>query len=108
MLVTMKPTVVASLGMLHWLVREKIFAELTLVQEAHLEYGLTKWAQKSLLTHEDKFDLQRMTNALVANEKGHYERIKGILKEQQLNFRHLYTKGMPYVDPETCRTFGKS
>lgn len=107
MLLKIKPSVVPSLGMIHYLVREKIFAELTFTQQAQLDYGFEKWTHKALLTHDEKWELQRAINALVADEMGHYERIKAILKREHLNFRFMYSKGMPYVDPETCRTFGK-
>jgi hypothetical protein len=73
-----------------------------------LEEGIAGWVKKIDLTASDKWELRRIMNALIADENGHFNRAKEILKQNNWHYRKLYKVGLPYItNPDKCRTFGK-
>ncbi|MFA5388879.1 MAG: hypothetical protein WC312_03895 [Candidatus Omnitrophota bacterium] len=73
-----------------------------------LEEGLHSWTHKIDLTDSDRWEIKRIVNALEAEERGHFERAKSLLKQHNLHYRQLYKAGLPYIaEPRKTRTFGK-
>ena len=92
---------------MNWLTRKKIFEGLTVEQDYTLDYGFEKWSHKTMLNDDERWELKRMINALAADEIGHFNRAKDLMRERGIDYRMLYKRGVPFVDPKTCRKFNK-
>ena len=97
-----------SIGTMHELAMRHIFEHISLVDMRVLEEGLEGWSKKADLTQSDRWEIKRIINSLLANDKGHFNRAKEILKQNHWHYRQLYKVGLPFItDPDKCRTFGK-
>lgn len=105
-----KTKILPSIETMHFIAMRYIFerASVSLVDMRVLEEGLAEWVKKPDLTQSDRWELTRITNALIADENGHFNRAKALLAKSGLHYRQLYKVGLPYIiDPNKCRTFGK-
>jgi hypothetical protein len=110
MLPIIKTKVLPSIGDMHFIAMRYIFERpsVSLVDMRVLEEGLDAWSKRPDLTQSDRWELTRITNALIADENGHFNRAKALLAKSGLHYRQFYKVGLPYItDPEKCRTFGK-
>lgn len=86
----------------------EIFAVVKLEEKELFEYSLDHWQKKVDLDYGERWELLRICNALIANERGHFNRAKALMKRDNLDYRYFYRAGLPFIkDPEHCRTFGK-
>lgn len=108
MLVKIKEQILPSIGTLHELALRYIFESLSLVETRVLEEGIVGWSNKTDFTPDDRWEIRRIINALEANERGHFNRAKEMLKKNKWHYRQLYKAGLPYIpEPRKCRTFGR-
>jgi hypothetical protein len=93
---------------MHELAMRHIFEHISLVDMRVLEEGLEGWSKKLDLNQSDRWEIRRIISALEANELGHFNRAKEILKKNGWHYRQLYKMGLPFIpEPKKCRTFGK-
>jgi hypothetical protein len=110
MLTKIKNRILPEIGVLHWLAAKHIFEKqnFTSVDAAVLEEGIEGWMKKPDLSDMDKWEIKRIVNALVADERGHFNRIKEMLIQLNVSYRQFYHAGLPFIrDPQKCRTFGR-
>jgi hypothetical protein len=97
-----------SIGVMHELAMRHIFESISSVDARVLEEGLEGWSKKIELNESDRWEIRRIISALEANEVGHFNRAKEILKKNGWHYRQLYKVGLPFItNPKKCRTFGK-
>ncbi len=78
------------------------------MDKATLEEGIAAWSKKVDITPQEKWEIKRIIHALEADERGHWNRAKELLKQNNMDYRTFYNAGLPYVpDPTKCRTYGK-
>lgn len=110
MLTRIKKYVLPSMGTLHWLAAKYIFDRPHFTKEdgAVLDSGLQQWPMKVGLTEDEKWNLARIANALIANERGHFERAKELFKQHKISYKLFYKDGLPYYsEPGKVRTYGR-
>lgn len=94
---------------LHRIALNHIFApgEVTAIEHKVLEEGVVAWAKKDLNVFA-KFELRCIVNALIANEKGFWNRAKELQREHKVDFRKTYADGFPFIDVENRLSYSKS
>lgn len=79
-----------------------------MADNAALEEGISAWSKKTDLNQSDKWEITRIVNALIADENGHFNRAKELIKQLGVTYKTFYNAGLPFIsNPESCRTFGK-
>jgi len=73
-----------------------------------MECGLKYWPTKVDLTKDEKWELERIGNALIADGKGFFNRAKLLIKEHNLDYKKFYKMGLPYVEVKTRKFWNKS
>jgi len=107
MLPIIRNRLLPSIGEMHELAGRHIFEVISPIEARVLEEGLCAWF-KLELNASDLWEINRIRNALLANENGHFNRAKELLKQNNKPWRWLYKVGLPFItDPDKCRTFGK-
>lgn len=84
--------------------REKVSRE----QQELLTENISFWSKCAEMNDCFKKDLQRIVNALIANDEGYFDRAKQQNIELKLDWRKRYRAGMPNVDVEGRTSFSKS
>jgi hypothetical protein len=110
MLIKVRRNILLSIGGMHALAMRSIFDKDSILpgEMDNLWHNLARWTKKYDLSASEKWELRRIYNALRAEERGHFNRAKELLRQNRLHYTQLYSKGLPYIDaPEKCRTFGK-
>ena len=109
-IIKIKNRILPTIGTMHHIAARYIFEPLTVTKEEQivLEEGLLGWSKKIELSASDKWEIKRIINALLANDRGHFNRAKEILKQNNWHYTKIYKVGLPFItDPDKCRTFGK-
>ena len=110
MLIRTKKKIVPSIGQLHWLAAKHIFekANCSVEDGEVLQESIDAWSKKVNLTDAERWEILRITNALIADEHGHFERAKQLLILHRITYRDLYRAGLPFIaEPYKCRTYGR-
>lgn len=76
--------------------------------QALLEEGVDGWSKKIDLDYDERTELKRVVNALIADEKGFFDRAKILLQQYKGDYRRMYSGGLPYIDVENRKFFNKS
>ena len=102
MIIKTKSRLAPSIGMMHEMVLRCIFDpdNFTFEERLVLEDGIKTWYKKVDLSLPDKWEIDRILNALIANEKGFFDRAKELIKEHNIDYRKMYKAGIPFVNPE--------
>lgn len=74
-----------------YLVHKKIFEGVNYHEEKALEDGLKGWVKVDNLDNKDKQDLSYVLQALIANEKGEWDKVKNTFKEHGIPWRTVYS-----------------
>jgi len=109
-LIQIKERLAPSIGLMHQMVLRCIFDKESLLpgERAALDEAIKTWRKVIDCPPDVLWEVKRIENALIADEQGHWERAKQLIKEHKLNYRLKYSHGIPFVaDPYKCRTFGK-
>jgi len=87
-------------GRMHWLAMKKIFEGLTSYEEVELwDAGLAQWCKRKDLTPNDKLELNRIINALIADEKtGYFDKSKYVIAKFKIKYWRLFKAGLPYIN----------
>jgi len=99
-IIKIKNRILPTIGTMHHIAARYIFEPLTVTKEEQivLEEGLLGWSKKIELSASDKWEIKRIINALLANDRGHFN----------WHYTKIYKVGLPFItDPDKCRTFGK-
>jgi hypothetical protein len=110
MLLKISQRTVPTIGVMHDIALRYIFdrPSVSRLEQIALEEGIEAWSKKVDLEPEDKWEIRRIVNALCADEVGHFNRAKELIRKNNLHYRQLYSKGLPYIpNPDKCRTFGR-
>lgn len=87
---------------LHGLALKKIFdrPSLTKYEDYELSMGVEKYMELvTILTPADREDLHRIVDCLLADEElDYFSKQKHFIKKAELNYRKLYSNGLPYLD----------
>ena len=62
-----------------------------------LQESIDAWTKIIDLPADEKWELRRIVNALIANEKGYFDRSKLLQIEHQVDYRKMYKTGLPFV-----------
>lgn len=108
MLPIIRNRLLPSIGVMHELAMRHIFESISAIDMRVLEEGIEAWSKKADLNASDRWEVTRIVNALISNDKGHFNRAKEILKQNNWHYRKLYKVGLPFItNPDKCRTFGR-
>jgi len=110
MLLIIKTRLAPSIGLMHEMVLRCIFdsEHFTKNEREVLDDGINTWKKKIDLSSADAWEIVRIENALKADERGHWNRAKELIKKHNVDFLKMYKVGIPFVvNPDKCRTFGK-
>lgn len=109
MLIQIKKNNLPSISKLHHIAVDYIFnrASVTMAEQAVLETGIDEYV-KLELSKEDKWNLKRIVNALIADEHGYFNRSKELQKQHGIDYRKMYYQGLPMIDAQNRRTWNKS
>jgi hypothetical protein len=110
MLIKTKTAVIPTIGILHNIALKYIFDKgaTTLEEQRLLEEGITAYSKKIDLSSMDKWEIKRIINALIADEHGYFDRAKLLLIEHRIDYRKMYSDGLPYVETEGRKFWNKS
>ena len=109
-LIQIKERLAPSIGLMHAMVLRCIFEKEKLLpgERASLDEGIKTWRKVIDCPADVLWEVKRIENALIADEQGHWERAKELIKQHNLTPQQFYKAGIPFVtDPYKCRTFGK-
>jgi len=108
-LIRIKNRLLPSIGTLHWLAAKYIFERHNFTREdaVVLEEGITQWTKKIDLSADERWELKRIANALLADEKGHFNRSKELQREHKIDYKKMYKAGLPFVDVDNRKFFNK-
>ena len=73
-----------------------------------LEESITVYSKIVDLNRGDKVELKRIVNALIANEKGYFDRSKEIQARDNIHYRQLYKAGLPFIQIDGRTSWNKS
>jgi len=110
MLIKIRERILPTIGVLHWTAAKYIFDRKNFTQEDKitLEEGLEGWSKKIDISPQEKKEILRITNALIADERGHFNRAKELFKQHNVDYRKFYQAGLPFIyNPDKVRTFGR-
>lgn len=110
MLPIIKNRLLPSIGTMHEIAMQYIFERPTVsvLNIRLLEEGIEGWTKKVDLNQSESWEIKRIVNALLADERGHFNRAKQLLAKNNWHYRKLYKVGLPFIAaPDKCRTFGK-
>jgi len=79
-----------AIPQLMYLVHKKIFEGLDLDEDKKLEHGIKSWVKADDLDYKDKRDLSYMVQALIADEKGEWGKVKDALARHSVDWRKVY------------------
>ena len=57
---------------------------------------------------EQKWELRRIVDALIANEKGFWDRSKELQRQHKIDYRQMYYQGFPFIDAQNRQFWNKS
>jgi hypothetical protein len=110
MLPIVKTKIIPTIGVLHWTAAKYIFerSNFTAVDKAILEEGIEWWSKKVDITDKERWEIKRIIHSLEADERGHWNRAKELLRQHNISYKTFYKMGLPFIsDPNKCRTYGK-
>lgn len=109
-LIKIRQRILPAIGVLHWTAAKFIFDRKNFNAEDKviLEEGIEGWSKKIDISPVDKWEIKRIINALCADENGHFNRAKELIRQWNITYQKLYKMGLPFINnPDKCRTFGK-
>jgi hypothetical protein len=109
-LIKVRNHIVPTIGELHWTAAKYIFDRnnFTVEDKVVLEEGIEAWSKKVDISPQEKKEILRITNALIADERGHWNRAKELFKQHNIDYRKFYQAGLPFIpDPDKVRTYGR-
>lgn len=110
MLPIIKNKILPSIGTLHSIALRYVFDRhnVSVVDMRVLEEGIEAWSKKVDISQGDKWEIKRICNALIADEKGHFDRSKILQQIHKVDYRKMYAHGLPFVDVDNRKFFNKS
>jgi len=110
MLIRLKEGQLPSIRIMHQTAMKFIFDKdhTTAAEMAALEEGIGMWSKIVDLNASDKWELKRIVNALIANDKGYFNRSKLLQIEHKVSYKTMYKAGLPFVDVDNRKFFNKS
>jgi len=110
MLPIIKNRLLPSLVTLHDLTLKYIFEKdaVTQTELRVIEEGVSGWSKVIGLNQSEKWELTRIVNALIANEKGFFDRSKELQREHKVDYHKMYNAGLPFIVIEGRKHWNKS
>ena len=95
---------------MHSIALRHIFDRLSVTEEEKviLEEGIAAWSKKVDLFPDERWELKRIVNALIADEHGYFNRSKELQRQHEVDYRLMYKAGLPFIDSENRTTWNKS
>lgn len=92
-----------SLEVLHALALRAIFDKLLMKNHdfAMLEEGIKLWTDYEFRTALDKWELDRIIYALIADENGYFNRTREIMTRENIHWKKMFKAGLPYLKSRT-------
>ena len=109
MLIKIKGQELLDIGQMHLLVLHWIFnrKSVSVVHRTQLEDSIEFWSKLPGLHKDTKWELKRIVNALIADEKGYWNRSKMLQIEHKVDYLKMYRLGIPFVDVDNRTSFTK-
>ena len=105
MLVRSKDSYVPSLHKVHLIAIRHIFEPYNVkpISLLELEQGIEFYTNKFDKSDDEKQELKRIVNALVANENGYFDRAKMLQAMHGISWRGMYKDGLPYIQDDRLK-----
>lgn len=98
---TFRVTRIPTIRRMHWLAAKKIFdPSFTVYEEAELDMGIDWWSHQSNLDPNDRAELKRIVNALIAAEENYpaIEQARFFIKKFGFKWWNYFRAGLPYLN----------
>ena len=94
---------------MHRIALDHIFNEksVTYIERIQLEDSIEFWSKCQDTNKEFKWELKRIVNALVANERGFFDRSKMLQIEHKVDYKKMYRGGLPFINIDNRTSFSK-
>ena len=102
MLIQVKNRLAPSIGLMHAMVLKCIFdaANFSIDERLVLDDGIKTWRKVIDCPADILWEVARIENALLADEKGFFDRAKELIKEHTIDYRLMYKAGIPNINPD--------
>lgn len=110
MLIQVRKSVVPTVDSLHALAMRKIFDRASFSEADYrvLEEGIDAWSHKVNLSEDERTELKRVVNALIADERGYFNRAKFLMQRDNIHYKNFFKAGLPYVKVEGRTSWNKA
>ena len=98
---TLQPHI--SLETLHALSLRSIFDKPSMknFEFATLDEGIKLWTEYEFKSKLDKWELERIIYALIADENGYFNRTREIMAREKIHWTKMFKAGLPYLRNRT-------
>jgi len=92
-----------TLEILHSIALRVIFAKQSVKHEEHamLEEGISAWSEYEFKSKLDKWEIERIIYALIADENGYFNRTREIMERENIHWMKMFKSGLPYLRHRT-------
>ena len=109
MQIRIKNNIIPSISTMHDIAIRYIFDRPNVKKDemVFLENGIKFYTERVILNDSERWEITRIVNALIANEKGFFDRSKQLQIEHKIYYRQMYKAGLPFVDVANRQSFNK-
>ena len=100
---------IIQLETLHALALRAIFDKQSMqpYEFAMLEEGIDAWAKNEFKSPLDIWEVDRIINALIADENGYFGRTRMIMERENIHWTKMFKAGLPYLSLEGRTSWSK-
>lgn len=98
-LIKVKQRLAPTIGLLHHIALRCIFDNASIEEHRVLEDGLKTWRKVIDCPPDILWEIERIENALLADDKGFFDRAKELFKQHKIDYMQFYKDGLPYINP---------
>jgi len=102
--------IILGIEEMHYLAMRCIFekSKVSLEHQKMLEDSITWWSKFPNKDKSTTWEVKRIVNALIADEKGWFDRSKMLQIREKIDWHKMYKAGLPFVNVDEMTSFSKS
>lgn len=109
MLIKIKGKELLGIGEMHQIALRWIFdrKSVSVGERTQLEDSIEFWVKLPNSAKDTTWELRRIIHALIADEKGFFDRSKMLQIKHKVDWKKMYSRGLPYINLEGRTSFSK-